>query len=82
MQEQETRLALRDWIIRRGNVSGSDLKDDSNLVSDGYINSFDIIELISYLEELSGKPVNTQALKGDEFRSVDTLYSSFFREAS
>jgi acyl carrier protein len=82
VQEQEARQALRNWIMQRGNASASELKDDSALASDGFINSFDIIELISYLEELSGKPVNTQTLTGEEFRSIDTLIQFFFKDAA
>lgn len=82
MNAQEARLALRDWIIQRGNVTDEELRDDSSLVSDGIINSLDIFELIAHMEHLRGRPLDLQNLNGDEFRSVDKLVGSFFVDAA
>lgn len=79
MDEIAVRRALRAWLVQRGNVTDSELRDNSPLVSEGIINSLDVIELIVFLEGLSGKAVNMESLRGDEFRDIDTLMDSFVK---
>jgi acyl carrier protein len=79
VEEAKARQALRAWVVHRGNVSDELLKDDSVLVSEGFINSLDVLDLIDTLETLRGRPVDTLALKGEEFRSIDSLIDSFFK---
>jgi acyl carrier protein len=80
MEVQEARRSLRNWVVRRGNVTEEQLGDDSGLVADGMINSLDIFDLIAYLESLRGVALDMQALSGDEFRSINSLLKAFFRD--
>ena len=79
--EAEFRQALRDWIIaKNGKISQSELEDDTPIIETRIISSLQLMDLILYLEKITGNPVDVEQLKPGVFRSIDTIYNNFAGE--
>jgi len=78
--EMETRQAIRDWIIKKnGKISDRELNDQSAIIEQRIITSVQILDLILFLEDLSGKQIDVKNLKKGVFRNIDAIYQNFFR---
>ena len=81
--EPEIRAALRDWVVRtNGQVSPADIRDDTPILERRIVKSLDLMDLILFLEELRGLPIDVEALKPGVFRSIDAIWTNFFAGAS
>jgi acyl carrier protein len=79
--EEEIRRSLRDWIVKtNGKVRPEELDDQTPIIEQRIISSLQVMELIFFLEQLSGKPIEVDDLKPGVFRDVDTIYRNFFHE--
>jgi acyl carrier protein len=76
--ETEVKLALRDWISRKGKTKPEDLSDQTPIVEQRIISSVQLMELILFIEDLSGKSIDVQSLKKGMLRDIDTIYENFF----
>jgi len=77
--EPEIRAALRDWVVRtNGQVSPADVRDDTPILERRIVKSLDLMDLILFLEELRGRPIDVEALKPGVFRSIDAIWTNFF----
>ena len=77
--EAEIRHALRQWIVdKTGRVSRNDLSDTTPIVEHRIITSLQIMDLLLFVEKLSGKPIDVEDLKPGAFKDVDTIYERFF----
>ena len=77
--EPEVRAALRDWVVRtNGQVSPADIRDDTAILERRIVKSLDLMDLILFLEELRGLPIDVEALKPGVFRSIDAIWTNFF----
>ena len=80
--EPEVRAALRDWVVRtNGQVSPADIRDDTPILERRIVKSLDLMDLILFLEELRGLPIDVEALKPGVFRSIDAIWTNFFAGA-
>jgi acyl carrier protein len=80
--EPEIRAALRDWVVRTsGQVSPADIRDDTPILERRIVKSLDLMDLILFLEELRGLPIDVEALKPGVFRSIDAIWTNFFAGA-
>lgn len=80
--EPEVRQALRDWVVKTsGRISGEDLRDDTPIIERRIITSLQVMDLILFLESLSGRPIDPGRLKPGVFRDVDTIWRNFFTGA-
>lgn len=80
--EVEVRAALRDWIVRTsGKVPASEIADDTPILERRIVKSLDILDLILFLEELRGSPIDVGNLKPGVFRSIDAIWTNFFGAA-
>ena len=80
--EVEVRTAIRDWVVRTsGKVKPEDVADDTPIIERRIVKSLDIMDLILFLEELSGRPIDVEKLQPGVFRSIDAIYSNFFEAA-
>ena len=78
--ETEIRAALREWIINTsGKIKRGELNDETPLIEERIITSLQVMDLILFLEKLSGQPVEVEQLKAGAFRNIDALYRNFFR---
>jgi acyl carrier protein len=76
--EIETKTALRDWIVRKAKIQPEDLNDRTPFLEQRIISSVQLMELILFMEDLSGKPIDVKALKKGMLRDVDTIFRNFF----
>lgn len=81
--EADIRQALRDWVVKtHGKIRPEDVHDDTPLIVRGLISSLQILDLLLFLEHLSGKPLTIDNLQAGVFRNINTLYQHFFQEAA
>jgi acyl carrier protein len=80
--ETEVRAALREWVVRtNGKVSPADVADDTPILERRIVRSLDIMDLILFLEEMGGRPIDVEKLKPGVFRSIDAIWTNFFEAA-
>lgn len=79
--ETEFRKSLREWIVaKNGKIKEADLQDDTAIIETRIITSLQLMDLILYLEKLTGSPVDVEQLKPGVFRNIDTIYNNFAGE--
>ena len=79
----EIRATLRDWVVRtNGKITAAEVLDDTPILERRIVKSLDIMDLILFLEELSGRPIDVEKLKPGVFRSIDAIWENFFEGAS
>lgn len=66
-----TRIHLREFVERR--FPGIDLTDDLDIFSLGFANSLFSMELVLFLEQLTGTQVPSEELSLDNFRTIDAM---------
>ena len=72
------RAALRAWVAARNDgLSPHDLADDTPLIEARYLTSLQVAELLLFLEERSGQPLDIARLRPGVFRDIDTICSTF-----
>ena len=80
--EEEIRQSLRDWIVKKnGKIRPEDLSDQTPIIEQRIISSLQVMDLIFYLEQLSGNPIEVDDLKPGVFRDIDSIYRNFFNAA-
>ncbi|GGO10187.1 hypothetical protein GCM10010116_20480 [Microbispora rosea subsp. aerata] len=71
--------AVRDFIIERNPKLG-EVPDDLDLIDSRAINSLAFVEFIFLLEELTGEPIDPEALDLDDFRTLAAIQARFFSQ--
>jgi len=61
-------------LVRPGEITSS-----TPLLQEGVLNSIQLMELILYIERLSERPIEIEALKPSSFKTVDSIYRHFFQ---
>ncbi len=77
MSEQDVKKQLRDWVASKSKA-GKPVNDDTPLMEQRVITSMQVMDLILFIEKLSGRPVDAGKLKKGVFRDVNTIYENFF----
>lgn len=77
MNEVEIRRSIRSWLSNAGRAPA--VEDHTPLLEQKVITSLQLAELMLYLEELRGRPIDVEELRPGAFRSVDAIWESFFR---
>lgn len=78
--ETEIKQALRDWIVKtNGKIQPDALSDNTPIIEQRVITSLQVMDLIFFIEKLSGSSIEVESLKVGVFRSVDAIYENFFR---
>ena len=73
-----SREAIRRWVLERNPELGdADLSDDTPLIERRYLTSLQVADLLVFLEELRGEPVDPGRLKPGVFHSIDTIHEAF-----
>ncbi|HLJ64361.1 MAG TPA: hypothetical protein VKT70_09655 [Stellaceae bacterium] len=70
-------ITLKRWI---GERCGRAVADDTPLLEEELITSFDLVELILIIEELRGNPIDLLHLAPGSFASVAQILKTFFAE--
>ncbi len=70
---------IKNWVLRKNSkVSPADVEYTTPLLEKKIISSLHVMELILYLEKLSGKKLKLDQLKPAVFQNIETIYSHFF----
>jgi acyl carrier protein len=78
--EAEIKATLRDWVVQTsGKVRPDPVTDETPLIEQRIISSLQVMDLILFLEQLSGRPIEVEKLKVGVFRSITAIYDNFFR---
>ena len=74
----DQRAALRQWVLDRNpDLPPEELSDDSPLIELRYLTSLQVADLLVFLEELRGAPVDPARLKPGVFRSINAIAQAF-----
>lgn len=74
----DPRQGLIAWVERKARgLDGQVLTGSTPLLSGGHLRSLHIPELLLYLEELRGSPVDVTRLRAGDFDDIDTICSRF-----
>ena len=75
--------ALRDWVVKTsGKIRAEDLDDDTPIIERRIITSLQTMDLILFLEELTGSAIDVEKLKVGVFRNIDAIYENFVQSGS
>ncbi|HEY2515079.1 MAG TPA: hypothetical protein VGI39_29640 [Polyangiaceae bacterium] len=80
MTRQEARHELRTWVTNTTRTPPADLRDDTPILEQRIITSLDVAELVLFLEDLRGKPIDYTLLNGASLRSVDAICTAFLAD--
>ena len=81
--EPEIRKALREWVLKTsGKIKASELTDDTLIIEQRIISSVQILDLILFLEQMTGRSIDVEQLKPGVFRTVNVIYRNFFEGAA
>ena len=74
----DARTALRHWVAAcNDGLAPDDIADDTPLVEARYLTSLQVAELLLFLEELSGRPLDIATLRPGVFRDIRTICATF-----
>jgi acyl carrier protein len=78
-----TKQRLRAWILEHGQrISDAELTDETPLLERRILSSLQIADLLLFLEELRGTPVELEGLSGASFRDLGAMSRAFLTEAA
>ena len=77
--ETEIREALKEWIVKaNGKIQPEQLNDETPIIEQRIISSLQVMDLIFFIEKLSGKSIEVESLKVGVFRNINAIYETFF----
>jgi len=76
------RETLREWMAAhsRKAIGDAALTDATPLIEEGILSSVQVPDLILFIEDLRGRPLDIAELKPGSFRSVEAIVAAFFAE--
>lgn len=77
--EAEARRALRAWV--RDRSPGAEFDDRTPLIATRLLTSLQITDLLLFVEEARGAPLDPASLRPGVFRDIDTIYATFLADA-
>jgi len=79
MDQAALRQALRQWVLAHaGTPTAEAVRDRTPLISSRLITSLQVLDLVLFIEELRGAPIDVRMLRADTFRDIDTICATFF----
>ena len=77
-KSEEYKTEIKQWIAtKNGQVDAADISDHQEILADKLLTSLQVMELILFLEQLSGAPVDTEKLAPGAFKSVNHIVKNF-----
>lgn len=78
--QSNRRERLRHWLAQQnGRLRASEIGDDLPLLQERVINSLQVTDLLLFIEELRGKPVQLEEIQANAFASINTIYATFLQ---
>jgi acyl carrier protein len=71
---------VRAWLLDKHREQLT-IDDDFDLIASRLIDSLQFVELVLFLEQLSGRPIDMESLSVDDFRSLLTIEARFLGAA-
>jgi hypothetical protein len=71
---------LREWVLRNAALPVAQLDERTPLLESGLLTSFQVMELILFLEELRGRPLDVTRLEPGVFRDLESIRLAFLGE--
>ena len=72
-----TREKLRAFVIDSTESAIADLTDQTHLFENGILKSIQVMDLILFVEEISGQEIDVEGLKPGAFKDIDTIIKNF-----
>jgi hypothetical protein len=73
------RAQLHEWVVaKNGRIAPAELTDDTPILATRMVTSLQIMDLILFIERLSGLPIDVRRIKPGSFRSINAIIASFF----
>ena len=80
MSVPDVRTALLDWVrAHRRGASDAPLDADTLLLQERLLTSLHLPELLLYIEQLSGRPLDVASIRPGAFASVAAIERHFFQ---
>ena len=79
MNTEIAKTRVRECLQRvRPDCDVTALGDETELLRERVISSFQVIDLILHLEEIRGRPIERSDLESGSFRNIATIAKHFF----
>jgi acyl carrier protein len=74
---------LRAWIADKdGRICATDITEQTPIVEQRILSSLQVVNLLLYIEQMRGVPIDVESLQPRSFRSLATIYQQFFAETA
>lgn len=71
--------ALRNWLADRNDkISSEQIKDDLPLIKERVLTSLQVTDLLLFIEQLRGCPVQIREIKASNFQDLNHICEAFF----
>jgi acyl carrier protein len=78
-KKSEIREALKNWLADRNDeISSEQIKDDLPLIREKVITSLQVTDLLLFIEQLRGCPVEIGEIKASNFQDLNHICEAFF----
>ena len=74
---ENTREKLRAFVLDSTESAIADLTDQTHLFENGILKSIQVMDLILFVEEISGQEIDVEGLKPGAFKDIDTIITNF-----
>ena len=83
MTTEDKKARLREWVLSmNGKITPAELRDDTPLIEQRVISSLHITDLILFLEDLRGAPVDLSLISGPAFRDINAVCNTFLADVA
>ena len=72
-----TREKLRAFVLDSTESAIADLTAQTHLFENGILKSIQVMDLILFVEEISGQEIDVEGLKPGAFKDIDTIIKNF-----
>ena len=74
---ENTREKLRAFVLDSTESAIADLTDQTHLFENGILKSIQVMDLILFVEEISGQEIDVEGLKPGAVKDIDTIIKNF-----
>ena len=75
--EGDLRQQIWEWISQHSKAADQVLEYDTPLIESGHLDSAGVLELVFYLEELSGREIDVDDLNPESFADINSISRNF-----
>ena len=76
LRQEELALLIRDWLLKHqadAQLFNGPISEDVDLISDGLVDSMGLVELILYMETITGEKVDLTGADPNDFMTIEGL---------